>query len=428
MAKGASPVRNRAPFHHGTQASVLEEKSRGSGLESRKTRLGRYGLRDPREGSRGRSGKTGSARLLRPRHGARLGSLVIFSFSWVGWSPEYQVVFRRFWPVSALARGWTELGCGLECSPNALGCSGITVISVFRECAPKIYREAFATAGTSLGEPCRVPNGRLKLVPWSRWPWVPVGPFQGAVCLSVERAPGALSEKASVRDRGAPAHEVCPGNASGRVIDVGPCSFSITFQVLDIPNAFSLLLGRPWIHSVGAIPSSLHQKLKFIIEERIITVKGEEDYAIYKGTAVPYISVGNDKNLPFHSFETISVIRDYGEVGPSRTDRMIGKVLLRHNYIPGTGLGISGKRRKAVNKRGSKQTGLSPNPLDVPSGVAKMCAPEFYLVGARMREAYATRLGSVHLPGDARRTQVRRSRHLLFMTRRSGPLSRPGLG
>ncbi|PKI58759.1 hypothetical protein CRG98_020844 [Punica granatum] len=47
-----------------------EEKSRGSGLESRKTRLGRCGLRDPREGSRDRLGKTKSARLLRPWHGA----------------------------------------------------------------------------------------------------------------------------------------------------------------------------------------------------------------------------------------------------------------------------------------------------------------------------------------------------------------------
>ncbi|PKI68257.1 hypothetical protein CRG98_011337, partial [Punica granatum] len=43
-----------------------------------------------------------------------------------------------------------------------------------------------------------------------------------------------------------------------------------------------------------------------------------------------------------------------------------------------------------------------------------LCAPEFNLVGARMREAYATRLGSIHLPGDARRTHVRRSRHLPF--------------
>ncbi|PKI41315.1 hypothetical protein CRG98_038301 [Punica granatum] len=43
-----------------------------------------------------------------------------------------------------------------------------------------------------------------------------------------------------------------------------------------------------------------------------------------------------------------------------------------------------------------------------------LCTPEFHLVGARMREASATRLGSVHLPGDARRTRVRRSRHLPF--------------
>ncbi|PKI49057.1 hypothetical protein CRG98_030557, partial [Punica granatum] len=78
-------------------------------------------------------------------------------------------------------------------------------------------------------------------------------------------------------------------------------------------------------------------------KKRIITVKGEEDYAIYKETAVSYISVGDDESLPFHSFETISVIRDYGEVGPSRADRMIGKVLLRHNYIPGTGLGARGQ-------------------------------------------------------------------------------------
>ncbi|PKI58278.1 hypothetical protein CRG98_021360 [Punica granatum] len=36
-----------------------------------------------------------------------------------------------------------------------------------------------------------------------------------------------------------------------------------------------------------------------------------------------------------------------------------------------------------------------------------------------MCKAYATWLGSVHLPGDARQTRMKRSRHLLFMTRRS---------
>ena len=45
---------------------------------------------------------------------------------------------------------------------------------------------------------------------------------------------------------------------------IGPTTFVVVFQVLRIPASFNLLLGRPWIHRVGAIPSSLHQKVKFI--------------------------------------------------------------------------------------------------------------------------------------------------------------------
>ncbi|PKI62726.1 hypothetical protein CRG98_016880 [Punica granatum] len=78
------------------------------------------------------------------------------------------------------------------------------------------------------------------------------------------------------------------------LIDVGPCSFSITFQILEIPNAFSLLLGRPWIHAAGAVPSSLHQKLKFFAEGKLITVNGEEDYEedeeLTNWTSIPFYS------------------------------------------------------------------------------------------------------------------------------------------
>ena len=45
---------------------------------------------------------------------------------------------------------------------------------------------------------------------------------------------------------------------------IGPTTFPTLFQVLRIPTFFNLLLGRPWIHRAGAIPSSLHQKMKFI--------------------------------------------------------------------------------------------------------------------------------------------------------------------
>ena len=43
---------------------------------------------------------------------------------------------------------------------------------------------------------------------------------------------------------------------------IGPATFVTIFQVLRIPTSFNLFLGRPWIHRAGAIPSSLHQKVK----------------------------------------------------------------------------------------------------------------------------------------------------------------------
>ncbi|RDY06355.1 hypothetical protein CR513_09674, partial [Mucuna pruriens] len=45
---------------------------------------------------------------------------------------------------------------------------------------------------------------------------------------------------------------------------IGPALFNINFQVIDIRPAYNCLLGQPWIHAVGAVPSSLHQQVKFI--------------------------------------------------------------------------------------------------------------------------------------------------------------------
>lgn len=42
------------------------------------------------------------------------------------------------------------------------------------------------------------------------------------------------------------------------LIKIGPHAFEITFQVMDINLTYSCLLGRPWIHVVGTIISTLH--------------------------------------------------------------------------------------------------------------------------------------------------------------------------
>ncbi|PKI50334.1 hypothetical protein CRG98_029270 [Punica granatum] len=84
--------------------------------------------------------------------------------------------------------------------------------------------------------------------------------------------------------------------------------------------------------------------------------------------------------------------------------------------------GSTNYNAKIVNRFLEMQAYFSLGALDqldrfidfMPSKLEYLCAPEFYLVGACMREAYATRPGSVHLPGGARWTHVRRSRHLPF--------------
>ena len=53
---------------------------------------------------------------------------------------------------------------------------------------------------------------------------------------------------------------------------IGPTTFVIVFQVLRIPTSFNLLLGRPWFYRAGAIPFSLHQKVRFIHNGLIVTV------------------------------------------------------------------------------------------------------------------------------------------------------------
>ena len=47
-------------------------------------------------------------------------------------------------------------------------------------------------------------------------------------------------------------------------MQIGLCTFNVEFQVMDISPSYNCLLGRPWIHIAGAVPSTLHQKIKFV--------------------------------------------------------------------------------------------------------------------------------------------------------------------
>ena len=71
-----------------------------------------------------------------------------------------------------------------------------------------------------------------------------------------------------------------------------------------------LLLGRPWIHKVRAIPYSLHQKVKFIHEGRVITIQSTRDtYSIFE--LVLKISHGDDDlfltGFTFDGIQTVKI-------------------------------------------------------------------------------------------------------------------------
>nr|XP_034898411.1 uncharacterized protein LOC118036721 [Populus alba] len=87
---------------------------------------------------------------------------------------------------------------------------------------------------------------------------------------------------------------------------VGPQMFLVTFQVMDIHPSYSMLLGRPWIHTAGAVTSSLHQCLKYIMNGMLVTVKAEETVSMIKNVAIPFIEAEDCKDNNIHAFEIVN--------------------------------------------------------------------------------------------------------------------------
>ena len=82
-------------------------------------------------------------------------------------------------------------------------------------------------------------------------------------------------------------------------VTIGPFVFQITFQVMDIQAAYSCLLGRPWIHEAGAVTSTLHQKLKFVRNGKLITVSGEEALLVSHLSAFSFIGADETEGTSF---------------------------------------------------------------------------------------------------------------------------------
>ena len=50
----------------------------------------------------------------------------------------------------------------------------------------------------------------------------------------------------------------------------------VTFIVVSSFSPYTAILGRPWIHALGAVPSTLHVKVKFPTEQGVAVVRGSQ--------------------------------------------------------------------------------------------------------------------------------------------------------
>ena len=65
----------------------------------------------------------------------------------------------------------------------------------------------------------------------------------------------------------------------GRVtvkVHAGTISSPTEFWVLNSYSPYNAILGRPWLHKMKVVPSTLHQRLRFPTSERIMEIRGDQ--------------------------------------------------------------------------------------------------------------------------------------------------------
>ena len=92
-------------------------------------------------------------------------------------------------------------------------------------------------------------------------------------------------------------------------IQISLITFEVVFHVMDIAPSYSCLLGRPWIHCARAVPSTLHQKWKLIVDDKLVIIFVEEDLLVSKPSSTPYIEVTEEAlETSFQGLEIVNSI------------------------------------------------------------------------------------------------------------------------
>ncbi|XP_019414219.1 PREDICTED: uncharacterized protein LOC109326035 [Lupinus angustifolius] len=97
----------------------------------------------------------------------------------------------------------------------------------------------------------------------------------------------------------------CRGHIVSKILIDGWSALNILplSTLLSMAVSSDEIVLRSWIHEAGAVPSTLHQAVKFINDEMVITVHREEEVLVLKPISVPYVESTKDGDDFLHSVE-----------------------------------------------------------------------------------------------------------------------------
>ncbi|KAA3465493.1 RNA-directed DNA polymerase (Reverse transcriptase), Ribonuclease H-like protein [Gossypium australe] len=125
---------------------------------------------------------------------------------------------------------------------------------------------------------------------------------------------------------------------------IDPNTYEVDFLVMDIKPSYNCLLGRPWIHSAGAVPSTLHQKLKLVTEGQLVTINAEEDIIATVTSNALYLEANDEAiECSFRSLEIVNatfIVEGNKVLTPkiSKTTKMGLRLTVGKGAILGKGL------------------------------------------------------------------------------------------
>ena len=138
----------------------------------------------------------------------------------------------------------------------------------------------------------------------------------------------------------------------------GDVEMDVDFLVIDIASSFNLLLGRPWLHKIGGIASSLHQMVKFKHGNEIVVIHGESLMAKSKDDNHLLAIQHSPSDLFVSGFQLIDKGKEivnmvdaknenekrvwetaYSEEWFVNSKSKVLKIMRKMEYFPGMGLG-----------------------------------------------------------------------------------------